>query len=200
VEVVVALSIIFLILSAIYWGFSVGIKANERAGSHIKLLLEAYRLSGNIESELLNSCKYSADYDNFVGTSAGISFISRIPIETSKGISMALARISYISSKGKGVVKLIDRSDMSLPSLENIDIKKAARIGKYLSRISFVYGYDSGSELHPIDWEDEWKDNSALPKLIKISFIFKDRKTVFSFDKIICIEQGALGSEEFSLE
>ena len=201
IEVVLSITIFSVILTAVYVGFSSGFKVYEKASEDIRLLFEAARIANRLENELRNFCVFADEFDNFIGKGQAVSFICRKKFPADEGReAFKLNRVTYVTDKG-GVFKLIQEKELSLTRKEEEKLrKKAVKLGKYLKGIYFSYGYGTGSKLHPVEWEDEWNNPLVAPRLIKVKFVFEKSGVDFVFERVIYINQGELGDEEFSLE
>ena len=183
VEVMITLTILGFILLIIFGGFRLSYSAWER-GDSTKDELQRRRIISQLISQQIKSIvpyrikteKAEGDYLAFQGKSQSLKFVSALPIHTKRPDGFVYA--IYEFKEGQLILyeqRALNRNFFEEEPREETGIS----ILEGISNIRFEYYREADKEKNQTEeWVEEWsaKEEKKLPKLLRMTFSFKNHK------------------------
>ena len=183
VEVMITMTILGFILLIIFGGFRLSFSAWER-GDSTKEELQRRRIISQLISQQIKSIvpyrikteKAEGDYLAFQGKSKSLKFVSALPIRTKRPEGFVYA--IYEFKEGRLLLyeqRVLNRNFFEEEPREETGISLLEGI----SNIRFEYYREADKEKNITEeWVEEWsaKEEKKLPKLLRMTFSFKNHK------------------------
>ena len=183
VEVMITMTILGFILLIIFGGFRLSFSAWER-GDSTKEELQRRRIISQLISQQIKSIvpyrikteKAEGDYLAFQGKSQSLKFVSALPIRTKRPEGFVYA--IYEFKEGRLLLyeqRVLNRNFFEEEPREETGISLLEGI----SNIRFEYYREADKEKNITEeWVEEWsaKEEKKLPKLLRMTFSFKNHK------------------------
>lgn len=149
----VTLSIVSLVMVAVYSAFSSGLNVYNRHKKSILYNYKPYLLLERFSKDILNSPNFSKI--PFTGNSASISFCGIL--DTGE-----LGRLTYYLDEGS-----LYRKQESYPQLFTDAGVRAKELAKNISSLSISY-YSLDPETNEHNWSSLWQETGAKPSSVRI--------------------------------
>jgi general secretion pathway protein J len=164
-EVVVALAILGLVMTALAGGLGFSLKASRAGERMTDDTLAIARLDGLLRHDLERALRLRTASSPhaplaFTGSTESLAFTVAAP---SYPTAAGLYQVSFavLSSAGGETLSYSRRAAAETPAPEDADERPRALIEGTAARISFAY-FDGKA------WRDRWLDAEALPRLVRL--------------------------------
>jgi len=195
VELLVAITIFALVITAIYSTFYVGIRAYRRTLNELDNYQEIDLALDRLAVELRNC--YASEYNQeensggFIGRKDFLSFYTIVDWYSQTRYSRQLARISF-SFHDKAIFKSVKRDSEVFSTKEQ---NEEQQLLTNIDSFEINYLYFETEEKNSFVWKEDWIDRDAVPKGIRV-FITKVNpltKKPLLFQRYIFVAHGKIG-------
>jgi len=173
VELLVAVSILTVVMVAVYSAFHSGIFGYRNIEETIDSYQSALSVLERLDKDLRNCFAYSGEDTKFTGSSNEVSFFTLVDVFKEDKLESRFAYVSYGTSDNK-LSRLCRVDDQAFNDNSAILPEEMAED----IQIKLQYGYLSPDG--KLDYKDNWDEKNALPLSVKASLTTtRDQPQVF---------------------
>jgi general secretion pathway protein J len=179
VEILVAIGILGLVLTAIYSTWT-AILRSSKVGLEAAAAVQRARIAARVIEESLGSVQdYAANQDLYYfdaknGEEAYLTFVARLAASfprSGKFGDMDMRRVTFaVESGSAGGDELVLRQNPILMDLDIDEREHPVVLAKNVQKFLIEF-WDTKKE----DWIDEWKQTNQIPSLVKVTLRLTDR-------------------------
>jgi len=185
VEILVALAIFGLVLTAIYASWTAILKAS-RVGLEAAAQAQRERIAiQTIEEALTAARSFAADLQHYGfvaenGSDAMLSFVARLPSSFPRGGRFGdfdVRRVAFSLESGQDSQRqLVMRQSPILMEFDEDENLHPLVLAKNVKELLFEFW-----DVRTGDWVEEWKQTNSLPKLVKVTLRLEDPNRRYSY-------------------
>lgn len=188
IEIILAIAIFSIIVTAVYSSFYVGTKSYFRLTGKIEKIQELNWFLQKLSKELRNAY---LEKEDFIGYAHNLSFFTVEEVYSEEGIFPEIARVSYEFKKDKLFKKLqIGGEAFLLP--QDFEFKE---IMEGVNSLNFTYLYYKDLEKKEVIWRDFFEEKGILPRGVKVEISSCLKEECFKIRRFIWITQGNISKE-----
>ena len=171
-EIVLALTIFALVLTAIYSSW-IGILKSSKIGSEAAADVQRSRIAmQTIEDALTCARSFAADVNHYSflaenGSEPSLSFVARLPDTFPRSGAFGVfdvRRVTFAVEKGDSGARLVLRQNPILMDESKVEEEHPLVLAKNVSKFEMEF-WDTVTK----DWTDEWTKTNQLPLLVKVT-------------------------------
>jgi len=171
-EIVLALTIFALVLTAIYSSW-IGILKSSKIGSEAAADVQRSRIAmQTIEDSLTCARSFAADVKHYSflaenGSEPSLSFVARLPDTFPRSGAFGVfdvRRVTFAVEKGDSGGRLVLRQNPILMDESKVEEEHPLVLAKNVSKFEMEF-WDTVTK----DWTDEWTKTNQLPLLVKVT-------------------------------
>jgi type II secretion system protein J len=189
VEILMAMAIFGLVLTAIYATWTLILKSKS-IGEAATAQIQRERIAVRVIEEALSSTRsFAADVEHYgflaeSGEDGSMSFVAKLPNSFPRSgrfgdFDVRRVTFSVESGRNYGERELVLRQNPILMDLDEDEKNHPLVLAKGVKEMSFQF-WDARAK----DWVDDWSQTNQLPKLVKVALRFGTTPSVQTRDEV----------------